>query len=177
MPTRTGKRPRYYSALHLSITVAQRPHRPSAFRSSPRVLSVQRSLSSIHLSTPTMSLRQTAEGLRRKIDEILAAGGDMAIPILTAVNVALPFIEESVKLWRELIAIHPGSYTPDLAQSLNNLYLALSNLGRSSEALPFIQESAKLYRELVVVNTPRIWIGRSTHYAPLFLTSDVIPRH
>ncbi|KAF8341238.1 uncharacterized protein EI90DRAFT_3285436 [Cantharellus anzutake] len=35
-----------------------------------------------------MSLRQKAEGLRRKIDEIIAAGGDMAIPILTAINVA-----------------------------------------------------------------------------------------
>ncbi|KAF8338709.1 uncharacterized protein EI90DRAFT_3038838 [Cantharellus anzutake] len=35
-----------------------------------------------------MSLRQKAEGLRRKINEIIAAGGDMAIPILTAINVA-----------------------------------------------------------------------------------------
>ncbi|KAF8330832.1 uncharacterized protein EI90DRAFT_3059439 [Cantharellus anzutake] len=71
---------------------------------------------------------------------------------------ALPFIEESVKLYRQLVAVNPGSYTPiwpkaiihpDLAMSLNNLYLALSNLGRHSEALPFIEESVKLYRQLV----------------------------
>ncbi|KAF8313162.1 uncharacterized protein EI90DRAFT_3092389 [Cantharellus anzutake] len=65
---------------------------------------------------------------------------------------ALPFIEESVKLRRDLVAVHPGSYTPNLAWSLNSLYGALSNLGRHSEALPFIQESVKLYRELVSIN-------------------------
>ncbi|KAF8313165.1 uncharacterized protein EI90DRAFT_3159781 [Cantharellus anzutake] len=64
---------------------------------------------------------------------------------------ALPFIKESVKLYRQLVAVHPG-YTPGLALSLNRLYLALSNLGRYSEALPFIEESVKLWRELVAIH-------------------------
>ncbi|KAF8339520.1 uncharacterized protein EI90DRAFT_2246261 [Cantharellus anzutake] len=52
-----------------------------------------------------------------------------------------PIIEESVKLHRQLVAVDPGSHTPYLARSLNNLCNALSNLGRDSEALPFIEES------------------------------------
>ncbi|KAF8341244.1 uncharacterized protein EI90DRAFT_2988922 [Cantharellus anzutake] len=35
-----------------------------------------------------MSLRQKVESLRQKIDDILVAGGDIAVPILTAVNAA-----------------------------------------------------------------------------------------
>ncbi|KAF8339117.1 uncharacterized protein EI90DRAFT_3118200 [Cantharellus anzutake] len=65
---------------------------------------------------------------------------------------ALPFIEESVRLQRQLVTVHPGSYTPNLATSLNNLYFALSKLGRHSEALPFIEESVKLRRQLVEIN-------------------------
>ncbi|KAF8343998.1 uncharacterized protein EI90DRAFT_3114634 [Cantharellus anzutake] len=51
-----------------------------------------------------------------------------------------------------LVAINPGSYTPKLAMSLNNLYNALSDLGQHSEALPFIEESVKLWRQLVTIN-------------------------
>ncbi|KAF8344104.1 uncharacterized protein EI90DRAFT_3114800 [Cantharellus anzutake] len=34
-----------------------------------------------------------------------------------------------IKLYHQLVAINPGSYTPDFARSLNNLYPALSDLG------------------------------------------------
>jgi hypothetical protein len=35
-----------------------------------------------------MSLKEKANALRRDVNRILAAGGDIAIPILTAINVA-----------------------------------------------------------------------------------------
>ncbi|KAF8330838.1 uncharacterized protein EI90DRAFT_3059468 [Cantharellus anzutake] len=47
---------------------------------------------------------------------------------------ALPFIEECVKLRRQLVAVNPGAYTPRLAKSLKHLRNALSNLDRHSEA-------------------------------------------
>ncbi|KAF8340271.1 uncharacterized protein EI90DRAFT_2043378 [Cantharellus anzutake] len=59
---------------------------------------------------------------------------------------------DSVTLCRDLVSLDPETYTPDLAESLNSLYNALSNLGRHSEALSFIEESAKLYRRLVVIH-------------------------
>ncbi|KAF8330012.1 uncharacterized protein EI90DRAFT_1257463 [Cantharellus anzutake] len=58
---------------------------------------------------------------------------------------------DSVVLCRYLLSVDPGSYSPDLAESLGALYLALSKLGRHSEALPFIEESINLYRQLVAV--------------------------
>ncbi|KAF8327539.1 uncharacterized protein EI90DRAFT_3018052 [Cantharellus anzutake] len=58
----------------------------------------------------------------------------------------LPPIEESVKLRRQLAAIHPGSHVLHLAASLNNICGALS------EALPFIQESVKLGRRLASIH-------------------------
>ncbi|KAF8325230.1 uncharacterized protein EI90DRAFT_3073466 [Cantharellus anzutake] len=92
---------------------------------------------------------------------------------------ALPVIEESVKLWRELVAVHPTSYTPDLARSLNSLNISLDDLGRYSEALPVIEESVKLWRELVVVHptsyTPDL--ARSLNSLNISLKIwDVIPR-
>ncbi|KAF8344210.1 uncharacterized protein EI90DRAFT_56856 [Cantharellus anzutake] len=65
---------------------------------------------------------------------------------------ALGFIEESIKLYRQLVTVNPGSYTLDLAISLSNLSNALSDLGRHSEMLAFIEESVKLCRQLVAVN-------------------------
>ncbi|KAF8344186.1 uncharacterized protein EI90DRAFT_3114923 [Cantharellus anzutake] len=59
---------------------------------------------------------------------------------------------DSAVLCHFLFSVDSSSYTSDLAISLNNLYYALSNLGRHSEALPFIEESVKLYRQLVAVN-------------------------
>ncbi|KAF8341374.1 uncharacterized protein EI90DRAFT_1728365 [Cantharellus anzutake] len=84
---------------------------------------------------------------------------------------ALPVVEESVKLYRRLVAVRPASYTPDLAASLNNLYNALSNLGRHSEALGFIKESIKLRRRLVAVHpelfTPDLALSLNNLYNAL----------
>ncbi|KAF8339122.1 uncharacterized protein EI90DRAFT_2463744 [Cantharellus anzutake] len=59
---------------------------------------------------------------------------------------------DSVVLCRYLVSVDSGSYSPDSATSLNNLYLAFSKLGRHSEALSFIEESVSLYRQLVAVH-------------------------
>ncbi|KAF8335934.1 uncharacterized protein EI90DRAFT_278164 [Cantharellus anzutake] len=59
---------------------------------------------------------------------------------------------DSVALCRYLFSVDSVSYTPHLSLSLNNLYLALSRLGRHSQALPFIEESVKLRRELVAIH-------------------------
>ncbi|KAF8335919.1 uncharacterized protein EI90DRAFT_276112 [Cantharellus anzutake] len=59
---------------------------------------------------------------------------------------------DSVALCRYLFSVDSMSYTPHLSLSLNNLYLALSTLGRHLEALPFIEESVKLRRELVAIH-------------------------
>ncbi|MFC8850687.1 tetratricopeptide repeat protein, partial [Micromonospora sp. NPDC057141] len=42
----------------------------------------------------------------------------------------------------------PGAYLPELAGSLNNLGLRLSELGRREEALPPAEEAAAIYRRL-----------------------------
>ncbi|KAF8341343.1 uncharacterized protein EI90DRAFT_1723756 [Cantharellus anzutake] len=60
--------------------------------------------------------------------------------------------KDLVVLCHCLVSVDSKSYAPDLAESLNTLYLALSKLGRHSEALPFIEESVKLRRELVAVH-------------------------
>ncbi|KAF8321039.1 uncharacterized protein EI90DRAFT_3020441 [Cantharellus anzutake] len=91
----------------------------------------------------------------------------------TANSEALSFVKESVKLRRQLVPIHPGSYTPNLAMSLNNLHIrsrtgfegaSIHRRGRQtlapgsfhtrrhSEALLFIEECVQIRRQLVVVN-------------------------
>ncbi len=44
-------------------------------------------------------------------------------------------IEEAVNLRRQLAAAGPDAFTPDLAQSLNNMSGRLADLGRREEAL------------------------------------------
>ncbi|KAF8341378.1 uncharacterized protein EI90DRAFT_3116526 [Cantharellus anzutake] len=84
---------------------------------------------------------------------------------------ALPFIEESVNLYRKLVALHPGSYDPHLASSLNNLCNALSKLERHPEALPFIEESVRRYRRLVAdhsgSHTPDLALSLNNQYKAL----------
>ena len=48
--------------------------------------------------------------------------------------------EEAVAIRRELAAVTPDRYRPDLAQSLSNLGARLSQLGRPTEALPVTEE-------------------------------------
>ncbi|KAF8321019.1 uncharacterized protein EI90DRAFT_2591293 [Cantharellus anzutake] len=59
---------------------------------------------------------------------------------------------DSVMLCRDLVSLDPGTYTSDLAESLNSLYCTLSNLGRHLEALPFVEEGVKLYHQLVAIH-------------------------
>ncbi|KAF8333473.1 uncharacterized protein EI90DRAFT_3121796 [Cantharellus anzutake] len=64
----------------------------------------------------------------------------------------LPVIEESVKLWHELVAVHLTSYTPDLARSLRGLRVPLGNMGCHSKVLLVIKESMKLWHKLLAVH-------------------------
>ncbi|KAF8337329.1 uncharacterized protein EI90DRAFT_2637848 [Cantharellus anzutake] len=73
--------------------------------------------------------------------------------------------KDSVTLCRCLVSADSESYTPDLAQSLNGLFVSLDDLGHHSEALPVIEESMKLWHELVAVDptlyTP--YLAQSLH--------------
>ncbi|KAF8341234.1 uncharacterized protein EI90DRAFT_2965501 [Cantharellus anzutake] len=105
-----------------------------------------------------MSLRQ---GLRQKIDEILAAGGDMAIPILTAVNAAADMFpplksatngalfiisevqkfKENKKEWEDF-----GRYVVD---NVAEVVAAIKSYDPSTEeAKPWVESAEKLDRAL-----------------------------
>ena len=54
---------------------------------------------------------------------------------------ALAAIQEAVTIFRELAAVRPDAFRPDLARALSNLSLMLAELGRRVEALAAIQEA------------------------------------
>jgi tetratricopeptide (TPR) repeat protein len=59
---------------------------------------------------------------------------------------------EAVALYRELTARNPDAFQPDLARSLNNLSVVLSNLGQREAALEATREAVELYRALATRN-------------------------
>ncbi|MCG8423988.1 MAG: tetratricopeptide repeat protein, partial [Proteobacteria bacterium] len=76
------------------------------------------------------------------------------LPIgLTRLGVAVS--EILVAAHRSDAEISPARYLPDLAMSLNNLSVHLSDAGRSGEALQAIQEAAEIRRELAKGNPAR----------------------
>ncbi|MFI7026936.1 tetratricopeptide repeat protein, partial [Micromonospora sp. NPDC049900] len=60
--------------------------------------------------------------------------------------------QEAADLYRQLAQANPAAYLPDLAMSLSNLGVMLSELGRREEALAPSQEAADLYRQLAQAN-------------------------
>ena len=65
---------------------------------------------------------------------------------------ALEVAQQAAGLYRDLVEVSPAAYTPDLARSLNNLAIGLSEVGRSDDALEVAQQAAGLYRDLVEVS-------------------------
>lgn len=65
---------------------------------------------------------------------------------------ALKAVREATKLYRTLAEHNPGTYTPDLAMSLNNLANRLADNGQHHEALQTAQEATNLYRTLAKHN-------------------------
>ncbi len=61
---------------------------------------------------------------------------------------ALVQAEESVRLCRQLAAVSPDVYAPDLASALNTFGNRLSDLGRDEEALPQTEEAVSIRRQL-----------------------------
>src|SRR5215813_11703910 len=57
-------------------------------------------------------------------------------------------IEEAAGIYRELAAVRPDAFLPNLAMSLNNQSNHLGDLGRRLEALAAIEEAAGIYRQL-----------------------------
>ncbi|KAF8326361.1 uncharacterized protein EI90DRAFT_3070637 [Cantharellus anzutake] len=84
---------------------------------------------------------------------------------------------DSVVLCRYLFSVDSVSYTPHLSLSLNNLYLAVSKLGRHSEALPFIEESVKLRRELVAIHPGSYTLHLAISLNNLCLALSNLGRH
>jgi hypothetical protein len=67
--------------------------------------------------------------------------------------------------------IHPDAFLPDLATSLDNLGVDLSNLGRGEEALAACQEAADIRRHLAE--------SRPDAFLPNLAMSlnNLVPRH
>src|ERR1700722_11450287 len=57
-------------------------------------------------------------------------------------------IREAVDIYRRLAADFPATFNPDLAQSLNNLSLRLSDRDLQGNALRAVQEALKIHRRL-----------------------------
>jgi tetratricopeptide (TPR) repeat protein len=56
--------------------------------------------------------------------------------------------QKAVEIYRKLAPTRPDAFLPDLAMSLNNLGIRLSELGRREEALEAIQEAVEVYRKM-----------------------------
>ncbi|MFC8407389.1 hypothetical protein ACFUG9_27915, partial [Streptomyces griseoincarnatus] len=59
---------------------------------------------------------------------------------------------EAAEIRRRLAADNPAAYEPDLAASLSNLGIQLSEAGRRSEALTATEEAVEIYRRLAADN-------------------------
>jgi tetratricopeptide (TPR) repeat protein len=57
--------------------------------------------------------------------------------------------EEAVSVYRRLAAASPAAYEPDLASSLNNLSVRLTEAGRREEAEGVRREAAEIERRLM----------------------------
>ena len=64
-------------------------------------------------------------------------------------------IQEAVDVYRRLAAANPARYEPDLAMSLNNLSLRLSDSGDNAGALAAIREAVEIRRRLAAANPAR----------------------
>ncbi|KAF8338773.1 uncharacterized protein EI90DRAFT_3117853 [Cantharellus anzutake] len=84
---------------------------------------------------------------------------------------------DSVALCRYLLSVDSRFYSPDLAESLGALYLALFKLGRHSEALPFIEENVKLRRQLVAVHPESCTPDLATSLNNLYHALSTLGRH
>ena len=65
---------------------------------------------------------------------------------------ALPAAEEAVTIYRELSVVDPDRYSPELAQSLNNLGPTFSLLDRLPEAMAATREALAIRRDLAAAN-------------------------
>ncbi|WP_232272262.1 tetratricopeptide repeat protein, partial [Actinomyces sp. oral taxon 171] len=61
---------------------------------------------------------------------------------------ALKAVREATKLYRTLAKHNPGTYTPNLASSLNNLAGSQAENGQPHDALQTVHEATNLYRTL-----------------------------
>jgi tetratricopeptide (TPR) repeat protein len=61
---------------------------------------------------------------------------------------ALAAAQEAAGLYRALAGARPEAFTPDLASSLNNLAIGLSELGWREEALAAAKEAVQIRRAL-----------------------------
>ena len=65
---------------------------------------------------------------------------------------ALKAVREATKLYRTLAEHNPGTYTPNLASSLNNLAGSQAENGQPHDALQTVHEATNLYRTLAKHN-------------------------
>ena len=65
---------------------------------------------------------------------------------------ALKAVREATKLYRTLAEHNPGTYTPNLASSLNNLAGSQAENGQPHDALQTVHEATNLYRPLAEHN-------------------------
>lgn len=84
----------------------------------------------------------------------------------------LPVIQEAVSIYRELAAVLPDQYRPVLADTLTNLGLMLSALGRPSEALPATREAVSNFRELAKISPDKYRPDLAHSLAALALVLD-----
>jgi hypothetical protein len=63
--------------------------------------------------------------------------------------------KEAVYHYRALAVAHPEAFSPDLARSLENLRILLSDLGRREEALTTAEETVQVRRTLAAAHPDR----------------------
>ena len=90
---------------------------------------------------------------------------------------ALKAVREATKLYRTLAEHNPGTYTPNLASSLNNLAGSQAENGQPHDALQTVHEATNLYRTLAKHNpaayTPDL--ARSLNNLAIYLDGNGQP--
>ncbi|HAI11105.1 MAG TPA: hypothetical protein DCM28_05330, partial [Phycisphaerales bacterium] len=83
--------------------------------------------------------------------------------------------QQAVEIRRKLADANPDAFLPDLAMSLNNLAIQLSELGRRQEALENVQKAVEIRRKLAEANPDAFLPNLAMSYGTLgsvFTASD-----
>ncbi|MFF1655262.1 tetratricopeptide repeat protein [Streptomyces sp. NPDC058255] len=95
------------------------------------------------------SLNAALDTVPLDLDAVEKANAVVPIRMPVLSDLGLKLTDVLVSTYRQLASEDPAAFAPDLARSLSNLGLMLSDLGRRAEALTAAEQSVEIYHRLV----------------------------